>query len=116
MTTQATADLLAEVQALIHERERDGVLGMAELIGPAEWADLVPQLEPSEVAVLIQWLPDEEIAADPRGAAAGRGGPDPAHASRRTRRASCSARWTRTTRRTWSSSCPSRRSPRSSSG
>jgi magnesium transporter len=35
---------------------------MAELIGPAEWADLVPQLEPSEVAVLIQWLPDEEIA------------------------------------------------------
>jgi magnesium transporter len=63
MTTQATADLLAEVQALIHERERDGVLGMAELIGPAEWADLVPQLQPNEVAVLIQWLPDEEIAA-----------------------------------------------------
>jgi magnesium transporter len=62
MTTQATADLLAEVQALIHERERDGVLGMAEVIGPAEWADLVPHLEPSEVAVLIQWLPDEEIA------------------------------------------------------
>jgi magnesium transporter len=63
MTTQATVDLLAEVQALIRERERDGVLGMAELIGPAEWADLVPQLEPNEVAVLIQWLPDEEIAA-----------------------------------------------------
>jgi magnesium transporter len=61
MTTQATADLLAEVQALIHEREREGVVGLAELIGPAEWADLVPQLEPSEVAVLIQWLPDEEI-------------------------------------------------------
>lgn len=62
MTTQATADLLAEVQALIHERERDGVLGLAELIGAAEWADLVPQLEPHEIAVLIQWLPDEEIA------------------------------------------------------
>jgi magnesium transporter len=61
MTTQATADLVAEVQALIRERERDGVLGLAELIGPAEWADLVPQLEPNEVAVLIQWLPDEEI-------------------------------------------------------
>lgn len=61
MTTQATADLLAEVQALIHEREREGVLGLAELIGPAEWADLVPQLEPNEVAVLIQWLPDDEI-------------------------------------------------------
>src|SRR5262245_52628633 len=62
MTTQATADLLAEVQALIREREREGVVGLAELIGPAEWADLVPQLQPSEVAVLIQWLPDEEIA------------------------------------------------------
>jgi magnesium transporter len=61
MTTQATADLLAEVQALIHEREREGVLGMAEVIGPAEWADLVPQLEPSEIAVLLQWLPDDEI-------------------------------------------------------
>src|SRR5258706_4161333 len=62
MTTQATADLVPEVQALIRDREREGVLGLAELIGPAEWADLVPQLEPSEVAVLIQWLPDEEIA------------------------------------------------------
>ena len=61
MSTQATADLLAEVQALIHEREREGVLGLAELIGAAEWADLVPQLEPNEVAVLIQWLPDDEI-------------------------------------------------------
>ena len=63
MTSQATADLLTEVQALIRERERDGVLGMAEVIGPAEWADLVPKLEPNEIAVLIQWLPDEEIAA-----------------------------------------------------
>src|SRR6185503_14311485 len=61
MTTQATADLLAEVQALIHEREREGVLGLAELVAPAEWADLIPQLEPNEVAVLIQWLPDDEI-------------------------------------------------------
>jgi magnesium transporter len=63
MTTPATADLLSEVQALIRERERDGVLGLAELIGPADWADLVPQLEPNEIAVLIQWLPDDEIAA-----------------------------------------------------
>jgi magnesium transporter len=61
MTTQATADLLAEVQALIREREREGVLGLAANVGAAEWADLVPQLEPNEVAVLIQWLPDEEI-------------------------------------------------------
>jgi magnesium transporter len=63
MTTQATADLLAEVQALIREREQEGVRGLAERVGASEWADLVPQLEPSEVAVLLQWLPDEEIPA-----------------------------------------------------
>jgi magnesium transporter len=63
MTTQATADLLAEVQALIREREREGVLGLAERVAASEWADLVPQLEPNEVAVLVQWMPDEEIAA-----------------------------------------------------
>jgi magnesium transporter len=61
MTTGQTADLLKEVQDLIHERERDGVRGLADRVGPAEWADLVPMLEPSEVAVLFQWLPDEEI-------------------------------------------------------
>ena len=61
MTSGQTAELLAEVQELIHERERDGVRGLADRIGPSEWADLVPMLEPNEVAVLFQWLPDEEI-------------------------------------------------------
>jgi magnesium transporter len=61
MTSSQTAELLTEVQALIREREREGVAGLAERIDAAEWADLVPQLEPSEVAVLLQWLPDEEI-------------------------------------------------------
>lgn len=63
MSTPQTGELLAEVQALIREREQEGVRGLAERIGPAEWADLVPQLEPNEVAVLLQWLPDEEIPA-----------------------------------------------------
>ncbi|HTE64774.1 MAG TPA: magnesium transporter [Candidatus Binatia bacterium] len=63
MTSSQTSELLAEVQALIREREREGVAGLTERIGPAEWADLVPQLQPNEVAVLLQWLPDEEIPA-----------------------------------------------------
>lgn len=63
MSSVETRELLAEVQALIREREREGVRGLAERIGPPEWADLVPQLEPREVAVLLQWLPDEEIPA-----------------------------------------------------
>lgn len=61
MDAGTTVDLLAEVQALIREREREGVRGLAERIGPSEWADLVPALEPSEIAVLLHWLPDDEI-------------------------------------------------------
>jgi magnesium transporter len=61
MTSEQTADLLTEVQDLIRERERDGVRGLAERVGPAEWADLIPKLEPSEVALLFQWLPDGEL-------------------------------------------------------
>jgi magnesium transporter len=61
MTSEQTADLLTEVQDLIRERERDGVRGLADRVGPAEWADLIPKLEPSEVALLFQWLPDEEL-------------------------------------------------------
>ena len=63
MSSVETGELLAEVQALIREREEEGVRGLAERIGPPEWADLVPQLEAGEVAVLLQWLPDEEIPA-----------------------------------------------------
>ena len=61
MSTLATDELLNEIQALIREREREGVVGLAERIGPSEWAALVPQLDPGEIAVLLQWLPDEEV-------------------------------------------------------
>lgn len=61
MTLEQRADLLARVQTLIREREQEGIRGLAERIGPAEWADIVGRLEPSEVAVLLQWLPDDEI-------------------------------------------------------
>ncbi len=61
MTGAVTEQLLTEIQELIREREREGVLGLAERIGPAEWADLVPRLDSGEVAVLLQWLPDHEV-------------------------------------------------------
>jgi magnesium transporter len=75
MTTAATDALLEEIQELIREREREGIAGLAERVGPAEWAALVPRLDPPEVAVLLQWLPDEEIPEvleelDPHDAAA----------------------------------------------
>ncbi|HEV8545950.1 MAG TPA: magnesium transporter [Candidatus Limnocylindrales bacterium] len=61
MSTPGTSELLREIQELIREREREGVAGLAERVGPSEWAALVPQLDPGEVAVLLQWLPDDEI-------------------------------------------------------
>ena len=58
----ATEELLAEIRGLIAEREELGVRGLAERLGPSEWADLVPRLEPDEVAVLFEWLPEDEHA------------------------------------------------------
>jgi magnesium transporter len=56
-------DLLREIRDLIASREREGIVGLAERIGPAEWADLVRRLDPPEIAALIHWLPDEELPA-----------------------------------------------------
>jgi magnesium transporter len=53
--------LLAEVRGLIAARTRDGVTGLAGQISPAEWAGIIPNLEPAEVSALIQWLPEEEL-------------------------------------------------------
>ena len=57
-TTEALRD---ELQQLIREREQEGVRGLAERVGPADWAQLIPQIDANEVAVLLQWLPDNEI-------------------------------------------------------
>jgi magnesium transporter len=58
----AQETLLNDVRELIAARERDGISGLADRVGPAEWAELVPRLDPKEVAVLIQWLPEDELA------------------------------------------------------
>ena len=57
----ATEEVLAEIRSLIAEREESGVVGLAGRLGAAEWADVVPRLDPAEVAVLLQWLPEGEI-------------------------------------------------------
>src|SRR5881397_3970227 len=58
MANPVTDQLLGEIQELIRDREREGVRGLAERVGPSDWAELVPRLDPEEVAVLIRWLPD----------------------------------------------------------
>jgi magnesium transporter len=57
----ADKGLQAEVRDLIRERERDGVRGLADRLGPTDWAEIVPRLDPAEVAILLRWLPDDEI-------------------------------------------------------
>jgi magnesium transporter len=59
--TEKTAELLAEVRELIAAREREGIRGLAQHIGAADWADLVPNLDPTEIAALFTWLPDSEL-------------------------------------------------------
>ena len=61
MTTFERPELLDEVQALIREREQQGIRGLADRFGPAEWAAVVPRLEPDEIALLLRYLPDEEL-------------------------------------------------------
>jgi magnesium transporter len=61
--TQATrAHLIDEVRELIAERERDGIVGLAGEVSPAEWAELIPRLDGMEVATLVTWLPEELLA------------------------------------------------------
>ena len=73
--TATTEELRAQIHELIAARERDGVLGLSDRITAAEWAEVVPSLDPPEIAVLMQWLPDEQVPAmlaelDPAQAAA----------------------------------------------
>lgn len=56
-----TEQLRSEIRDLIASHERDGVVGLASRTTAAEWAEIVPRLNPAEIAVLLQWLPDEQV-------------------------------------------------------
>jgi magnesium transporter len=61
--TQATrAHLDEEVRRLIAEREREGIVGLAGEVSPAQWAELIPHLDGLELATLVTWLPEEVLA------------------------------------------------------
>lgn len=71
----ASEDLLDEIRELIAEREELGIRGLADRLGPADWADIVVRLDDDEVAVLLETIPDAEIPEileelDPENAAA----------------------------------------------
>jgi magnesium transporter len=54
-------ELLDEVRALLAEREELGIRGLADRLGPADWADLVQRLDDDEISALLENLPDSEI-------------------------------------------------------
>src|SRR5690348_1593675 len=58
---EESEELLAEVRALIAARSRDGIETLQGRVSSAAWADIVPRLSSGEIAVLLQWLPDDEI-------------------------------------------------------
>jgi magnesium transporter len=65
MTDQQTHErdqLLSELREVIADREREGIRGLAQRLGPTEWAELIPTLERDEISTLIDWLPDAQIA------------------------------------------------------
>ena len=57
----AADELLTELRQLIASQEDLGIRGLTSRLGPAEWADLVPRLDPDEVDALLVLLPDDEI-------------------------------------------------------
>jgi hypothetical protein len=49
-----TQELLTEIRGLIAGSNQDGIVSLADRVNPSEWAAVVPQLDPAEVAVLLQ--------------------------------------------------------------
>jgi magnesium transporter len=53
--------LLEDVRVRIRDRDAAGFHQLAEGASPGDWSDVIPDLDPAEVAVLLQWLPDDEL-------------------------------------------------------
>jgi magnesium transporter len=71
----ASEELLDEIRDLIAERHERGIRGLADRLGPSDWADIVVRLDDDEVAVLLDSIPNAEIPEileelDPENAAA----------------------------------------------
>ena len=58
----ADDEFIAEIRDLIAGQTDQGVVSVAERLAPSEWADIVPRLDPDEIAVLLRSLPEEEMA------------------------------------------------------
>ncbi len=54
-------EIVTQARALIAMQQGDGVTALASRLTPSEWATAVSQLNPSEIAMLLQWLPDAGI-------------------------------------------------------
>lgn len=55
--------LLDEVRERIRQRDAEAVTRLARRVNRTEWARLIPDLTAPEIAVLLQWLPDDDVPA-----------------------------------------------------
>ena len=53
--------LLEEVREHIRQGDANAVARLALTVGRTEWARIIPDLSEPEVAVLLQWLPDDDL-------------------------------------------------------
>ncbi|MFM9107014.1 MAG: magnesium transporter [Chloroflexota bacterium] len=56
-----SSETIDEVRDLLAAREERGIRGLADRLDASDWADLVPRLDPEEIAALFAYLPDAEI-------------------------------------------------------
>jgi magnesium transporter len=53
--------LLDEVREHIRNGDAEAVSRLALTVGPTEWARVIPDLSASEIALLLPWLPDDDL-------------------------------------------------------
>jgi magnesium transporter len=53
--------LLSDIRARIRQRDAAAVAKLAPRMSPADWSDIIPDLDLREAAILLQWLPDDEV-------------------------------------------------------
>jgi magnesium transporter len=53
--------LFTEARHLIAARHRGSFVARAAHVSPAAWAEIIPDFAPAELAVLIDWLPDDVL-------------------------------------------------------
>jgi magnesium transporter len=55
-------ELIATIEQHIAARDRAGIVALSPPVSSAQWAEILPRLEPREIAVVLEWLPLEDVS------------------------------------------------------